>query len=181
LASISKVIVQFGEVLQVSEHRQFIEQYGLVPHPEGGFYAEVHRAKRRVQPGLALPERSAYTSIHYLLAGDDFSAWHRIQSDETWFFHAGCDLVIYSFAENGQLQTQRLGTHSGCFQLTIAARTWFAAQPDQADSCSFLSCVVAPGFEFEDFELASRQGLLADYGHSPENRAKIEAFTRERG
>jgi predicted cupin superfamily sugar epimerase len=40
---------------------------------------------------------------------------------------------------------------------------------------------VAPGFEFEDFELASRQLLLKAYGHSPESREKIEAFTRERG
>jgi predicted cupin superfamily sugar epimerase len=90
-------------------------------------------------------------------------------------------LIIYSFAENGQLQAQRLGADSGCFQLTIAARTWFAAQPAQAASCSFVSCVVAPGFEFEDFELGSRQLLLKAYGHSPESRTKIEAFTRERG
>ena len=165
----------------MSEQQRLIERHGLVPHPEGGFYAEVHRAKQRVQAGSATPERSAYTSIHYLLAGHDFSAWHRIQSDETWFFHSGCDLVIYSFAENGQLQAQRLGIESGCFQLTIAARTWFAAQPAQAQSCSFVSCVVAPGFEFEDFELASRQLLLKEFGHSPEHRAKIEAYTRERG
>jgi len=165
----------------LSEQQRLIEQHGLVLHPEGGFYAEVHRAEQRVQVGSAMPERSAYTSIHYLLAGNDFSAWHRIQSDETWFFHSGCDLVIYRFAENGQLQTQRLGVESGCFQLTIAARTWFAAQPAQAESCSFVSCVVAPGFEFEDFELASRHLLLEEFGHSPEHRAKIEAFTRERG
>jgi len=180
LAGRSKGIFDFCEVVQVSEQTQLIERYDLAPHPEGGFYAEVHRAKRRVHAGSGSPERSAYTSIHYLLAGNDFSAWHRIQSDETWFFHLGCDLVIYSFAKNGHLQAQRLGLESGCFQLTIAAGTWFAAQPAQADSCSLLSCVVAPGFEFEDFELASRQGLLAEYGHSAENRAKIEAFTRER-
>lgn len=164
----------------MSEQQQLIEQHGLVPHPEGGFFAEVHRAKHRVKTGAGSPERSAYTSIYYLLAGDDFSAWHRIQSDETWFFHSGCDLSIYSFAENGQLQTQHLGIESGCFQLTIAARTWFAAQPARADSCSFVSCVVAPGFEFEDFELGSRQLLLEAYGQSSESRAKIEAFTRER-
>ena len=162
------------------EQQRLIERYGLVPHPEGGFYAEVHRAQRRVQLGSGVRERSAYTSIHYLLAGNDFSAWHRIQSDETWFFHSGCDLVVYSFSENGQLETQRLGVASGCFQLTITARTWFAAQPAQAQSCSFVSCVVAPGFEFEDFELASRQLLLDAYGHSTESREKIEAFTRER-
>ena len=66
---------------KLSKQQQLIEQHGLVPHPEGGFYAEVHRAKQRVQTGAGSPERSAYTSIHYLLAGDDFSAWHRIQSD----------------------------------------------------------------------------------------------------
>ena len=164
----------------MNEQNRLIERYGLVPHPEGGFYAEVHRAEHRVRAGSESPERSAYTSIHYLLAGDDFSAWHRIQSDETWFYHSGCDLVIYSFAADGQLKTQRLGVESGCYQLTIAARTWFAAQAEQAESCSFVSCVVAPGFEFEDFELGSRQLLLKTYGHSPDSREKIEAFTRER-
>jgi len=166
---------------QLNEQQRLIELHGLVPHPEGGFYAEVHRANLRVLSGSEGYERSAYTSIYYLLGGEDFSSWHRIQSDETWFFHSGCDLVIYSFAENGQLQTQRLGAEVGCFQLTIPARTWFAAQPAQAAYCSFVSCVVAPGFEFEDFEIGSRQSLLEVYGHRPEHRAKIEAFTRERG
>ena len=164
----------------MKEQQRLIELHGLVPHPEGGFYAEVHRASHRVLIGSAGHERSAYTSIYYLLGGEDFSSWHRIQSDETWFFHSGCDLAIYSFAENGQLQAQRLGAESGCFQLTLAAKTWFAAQPCQAGSCSFVSCVVAPGFEFEDFELASRGGLLETFGHTPENREKIKAFTRER-
>jgi predicted cupin superfamily sugar epimerase len=166
---------------QLNEQQRLIELHGLVPHPEGGFYAEVHRANLRVLSGSEGYERSAYTSIYYLLGGEDFSSWHRIQSDETWFFHSGCDLAIYSFAENGQLHVQRLGAESGRFQLTIPAKTWFAAQPCQAASCSFVSCVVSPGFEFQDFELGSRQSLLAAYGHHPEHQAKIEAFTRERG
>lgn len=126
-------------------------------------------------------DRSALTSIYYLLLGDDFSAWHRIASDETWFFHSGCDLAIYSFAQNGQLQRQVLGTISGVFQLTIPAHTWFAAQPEVYTSGCFVSCVVAPGFEFQDFELASRQYLVDTYGQSADSRAKIQAFTRDRG
>jgi len=162
----------------LSQREHLIKQHGLLRHPEGGFYKEVHRAESRVRIVGGAYDRSAYTSIFYLLSGDDFSAWHRIRSDETWFFHSGCDLAIYSFSKTGQLQKQRLGTDSGCVQYTIAAGTWFAAQPEAYTSFSFVSCVVAPGFEFEDFELASRQYLLDQFGHCAEHREKIEALTR---
>jgi predicted cupin superfamily sugar epimerase len=112
----------------VSEQQRLIEQYGLLPHPEGGFFAEVHRAKRRVQAGSGSPERSAYTSIHYLLAGDDFSAWHRIQSDETWFFHLGCDIAIHHFDSKNELVSTQIGLESTQFQTTVPANTWFAAR-----------------------------------------------------
>jgi predicted cupin superfamily sugar epimerase len=79
---------------------KLVDALKLAPHPEGGFYREVHRSKTIVADSKGSGDKSAYTSIYYLLSGKDFSAWHRIKSDETWYFHLGCDVVIYFFDEN---------------------------------------------------------------------------------
>lgn len=154
-----------------------VDELKLLPHPEGGFYREMYRSPTIVNVD-GLVQKSAYTSIYYLLSGKDFSSWHRIQSDETWYFHAGCDVIIYFFDQNKALQTIRLGIDSKCFQATISANTWFAAKPIQEDSFCLVSCAVAPGFEFVDFEIGQRDRLLSEFGHSAENINTIEALTR---
>ena len=154
-----------------------VEDLNLLPHPEGGFYKEMYRSPTIVNAG-GLVKKSAYTSIYYLLAGDDFSSWHRIKSDETWYFHSGCDVSIYFFDQNKALQTIQLGLNSKCLQGTIPANTWFAAKPTQQDSFCLVSCAVAPGFEFADFEIGKRDSLLNEFGHSADGRSTIEALTR---
>ena len=145
--------------------KTLIEQLGLEPHPEGGYYRETYRAPLQVHSAGHSGLRSAFTCIHFMLAAGQYSAWHRVASDESWFFHEGSDVEIYSLlpvtGNNDQvLHTQRLGAAGGCFELTIPAGTWFAARPVGPDVHSLVSCVVAPGFEFEDFELASKEQLI---------------------
>ena len=154
-----------------------VEDLNLLPHPEGGFYKEMYRSPTIINAG-GLVKKSAYTSIYYLLAGGDFSSWHRIKSDETWYFHSGCDISIYFFDQNKALQTIQLGLESKCLQATIPANTWFAAKPTQQDSFCLVSCAVAPGFEFADFEIGKRDSLLNEFGHSANGRNAIEALTR---
>lgn len=149
----------------------------LLPHPEGGFYREMYRSPSIVSAEGA-EQKSAYTSIYYLLASEDFSAWHRIKSDETWYFHSGCDVAIYFFDENKVLQTIQLGLDSKCLQATIPANTWFAAKPIHESSFCLVSCAVAPGFEFADFEIGRRDSLLGEFGHSADNIRVIETLTR---
>jgi predicted cupin superfamily sugar epimerase len=149
----------------------------LLPHPEGGFYREMYRSPTIVNAD-GLVQKSAYTSIYYLLSGNDFSSWHRIKSDETWYFHSGCDVVIYFFDENKVLQTVQLGLDSKCLQATISASTWFAAKPISQDSFCLVSCAVAPGFEFADFEIGQRDSLLNEFGDSLDYIKAIEALTR---
>ena len=154
-----------------------VEDLSLLPHPEGGFYREMYRSPTMVSAeGAGL--KSAYTSIYYLLASEDFSSWHRIKSDETWYFHNGCDVIIYFFDENKALQTIQLGLDSKCLQATIPANTWFAAKPISQNSFCLVSCAVAPGFEFADFEIGQRDSLLREFGHSTNNIKGIEAHTR---
>lgn len=144
-----------------------VERLELSPHPEGGFYKETYRAPQRVHSSSQGGERCAFTSIYFLLADNNYSAWHRVKSDESWFFHTGGDLAVYSLvpSEAGvpSLKVQTLGLSSGRFELTVPGGTWFAAKPVEPNSYVLVSCVVAPGFEFEDFELADRE-MLTTFG-----------------
>ena len=155
-----------------------IDTLNLEPHPEGGFYKEMYRSGISVRDLKGSDNKSALTSIYYLLAGKDFSAWHRIQSDETWYFHLGCDLLIYLFDENKLLRTIQIGMTSKNLQVTIPAHSWFAAKPLNKNEFCLVSCAVAPGFEFKDFEMARREDLSKEFGSSAENIQMIEALTR---
>ncbi len=162
----------------MQEINSFIEALHLEPHPEGGYYREMHRSQTIVCALKSLEQKSAYTSIYYLLSGGDFSSWHRIKSDETWFFHVGCDVLIYYFDEKKLLQTFQLGLASKNLQATIPANTWFSAKPLSDSSFCLVSCAVAPGFEFTDFEIGRREELIGEFGSSKKNIEAIEALTR---
>jgi predicted cupin superfamily sugar epimerase len=154
-----------------------IDALQLEPHPEGGFYREMHRASSRIKESNG-NTKNAYSSIYYLLSGQDFSAWHRIQSDETWFFHLGCDMAIHYFDLQDELATVQIGLQSMQLQATIPAGTWFAAKPVLAESFCLVSCVVGPAFTFSEFEMGRRQLLLDRYGTSEKHIEAITALTR---
>ena len=162
----------------MQDFQTIIEALGLAAHPEGGFYKEMHRSDTIVEKPNDSGNKSAYTSIYYLLSGKDFSAWHRIKSDETWYFHLGCDVLIYFFDGNKALQTIQLGMASKTLQTTIPAHTWFAAKPLSEEAYCLVSCAVAPGFEFLDFELGGRKALEREFGPSAKNIQMIQALTR---
>lgn len=153
-----------------------IHKLDLHPHPEGGYYRETYRAPLQVQSPHHVGARCALTSIYFLLDGTQHSAWHRVASDESWFFHLGADLHIYTLVPNpdgssNAVRARTLGLSNQCFETTITAGSWFAAKPADGDSFSLVSCVVGPGFEFEDFELASREKLVAEgYERHPDWR-----------
>ena len=161
-----------------------IQKLSLQPHPEGGYYRETYRAPLQVQSAKHASMRSAFTSIYFLLGDGQYSAWHRVASDESWFFHEGSDVEVYSLlplgsprsGEDGVVRTQTLGLVCACYELTIPADTWFAARPVQRDSHSLVSCVVAPGFEFEDFELASKEQLIEAGYQATEQWPMIESL-----
>lgn len=133
-----------------------IARLDLRPHPEGGYYRETFRSDATVQAaGIA---RAAATSIYYLLADGAYSAWHRIDADETWYFHAGAPLSLHVLRPDGQLLTHRLGSpgqrDGAVFQATVPAGCWFAAELDDLGTYTLVGCAVAPGFEFSGFQLA---------------------------
>ena len=158
------------------DSKTLIDSLGLSTHPEGGYYKETYRAADTIN-NLNGEPRNVSTAIYYMLEGNDRSHFHRIANDEMWFFHSGTALDIHCIVD-GQLKTIRLGSDVSkgeVFQTIIPAYTWFAAQIVDLNSYSLLSCVVAPGFDFKDFELANRNQLISEY---PNLKAIITDFTR---
>ncbi|BDX22257.1 hypothetical protein TUM22923_15780 [Polynucleobacter sp. TUM22923] len=157
---------------------ELVQRLNLLPHPEGGFYREMYRAPLELEVPILNGMRPAYTSIYFLLPGNSFSAWHKVASDESWFFHTGCPLSIYLMNALGQLEEHRVG-FGDQLQMTVPANTWFAAKAHEESSFSLVSCTVAPGFDFADFELGRRQQLLDQFGDTEANRAIITQLTRQ--
>lgn len=161
--------------------RFWIEKLQLQPHPEGGYYRETYRAEQRVL-SCCLHEhegpRPIATAIYFLLPGDQFSALHRLRSDEMWHFYTGSPLTIYMIDPQGALSQVRLGANpenGERFQAVIKAVCWFGATVDDPEGYALVGCTVSPGFEYEDFELGNRQSLLERY---PQHREIIERLTR---
>lgn len=143
-----------------------VRRLRLVPHPEGGFYRQTFRSPLRVR----LPdgrERNASTAIHYLLPAGTWSAWHRVQSDEVWHYYDGAPLRLYRLGMDPVRLDRRLP------QAVVPAGIWQAALPD--GGATLCGCTVAPGFEFEDFELANAETLLAEY---PDQETLIRRLLR---
>lgn len=160
----------------------WIEKLQLTQHIEGGAFREVYRSGL-VLPRQALPlffqgDRSASTSIYFLLGEGEFSAFHRIASDELWHFYYGDPLHIYEIGHNGRLVIHRLGSDpekGETFQAVVKAGSWFASAPAPGSEYGLAGCTVAPGFDFADFELADRETLAGQY---PEHAELIRALTR---
>lgn len=165
-----------------NESARIIKHFKLLPHPEGGWFREVYRSDETIAE-TSLPDRynaphTFYSSIYFLLENTDFSAFHRIRSDETWHFYMGSPVLIYCIYPNGSLEKIILGQNfieGQVLQFTIPRNCWFAAVNIDADAkFSLVGCTVSPGFEFSDFELGSFQSLKEFY---PQHDSIIKQFT----
>ncbi|MBN2486416.1 MAG: cupin domain-containing protein [Bacteroidales bacterium] len=148
----------------------WIQHLDLKPHPEGGFFKEIFRsplniAKEHLPVGYKSPRRLA-TSIYYLLRSGDISRMHRLRSDEMWYFHYGSPLKVIYIDREGKKHTKILGSKpekAEYFFLHIPAGNIFAAEVIESGSYSLVSCVVVPGFEYDDFEMFDKDDLIQAY------------------
>lgn len=123
-----------------------IETLALVPHPEGGWYRQTYKSEERVTRHRDDAERTALTTIYFLLVEGTYSAWHRVQSDEVWHFYEGDALELLTRDSSTRLDADNR-VH------VIPANEWQAARP--LGAYTLAGCTVGPGFEFEDFEMQS--------------------------
>lgn len=146
---------------------------------EGGYYKETYRSdKTIILPSETDGERSISTSIYYLLDGIQFSAFHRLKSDEIWHFYIGSSVTLYIINKMENLSEVKLGSNiekGELFQIQVRAESWFAATVNDISSYALIGCSVSPGFDYLDFELGDRKKLIERY---PQHRSIIEKFTR---
>ena len=129
-----------------------IEQLRLEPHPEGGYFREVFRSGRTVQPDDERPARAAVTTIYFLLVAGQQSRWHCVRSDEIWHFYEGDPLELsVSPPARERVELLTLGPLSDVRRPVhvVPARWWQAARP--LGAYTLVGCTVAPGFDYADF------------------------------
>lgn len=165
------------------DSKYWIERLRLEAHAEGGYFRQTYRSDvviaREALPMRFGGDRPASTGIFFLLEGKEFSAFHRLHSDEMWHFYEGSGLVVHVIDLEGVYSKIYLGgdvEKGQVFQAVVTAGYWFAAEVVDRKSYALVGCTVAPGFDFEDFELAKRLELVSSY---PEHRELIERLTRD--
>ena len=146
------------------------ERLELSAHPEGGFYREYYRSEITV-PTPRGP-RNAATSIWFCLPVGVVSRFHRLSHDEIWYWHEGGPVTVHMIYSDGRYACVELGPPPFKYAAVLPAGTWFGAESLEADV--LVSAMVAPGFDFEDFELASRDELVALF---PQHKAIIQRLT----
>ncbi len=134
----------------MDDARAIIEQLGLTPHPEGGWYRETWRAD--AAPG----ERASATAILFLLDAGERSHWHRVDAAELWLWHAGAPLLLRRApSDDGPIEDARLGPDilaGDTPQLLVSPGHWQSTET--LSDWALVSCIVSPGFDFSGFTLA---------------------------
>lgn len=155
-----------------------IRALGLSPHPEGGHYVEVFRSELTLSSPTHGGERSASTAIYFLLKSGEFSAFHRVRSDEGWHHYAGDPLEL-TLLDGDACEKVTLGKDLASAQRPFAmvrANVWQAARPLPGPAgYTLVGCTVAPGFDFRDFRMPARAELIAEV---PQHREVIIPLTR---
>ena len=161
----------------------WINKLNLQKHPEGGFFKEVYRSSEILNHSF-LPERYSTdrtfcTSIYFLLTSEEPSHFHKLHSDEIWNFYYGNTISLHLIDSEGEYRLKKLGMNfedGENFQIIVPKYSWFGASIDKNNSYGLVGCTLAPGFEYDDFELISRQKLLELY---PKYQDIIIKLTRE--
>lgn len=149
----------------MTDAKYYIHKLELQKHPEGGWFKEIYRSQEIIEHGVLNKrfsgDRNISTSIYFLLEKGQYSAFHRIKSDEIWHFYDGGMTKIYSISQKGELTIHKLGLNienGELPQIIIPGGEYFAAEP--STDFTLVGCTVAPGFDFEDFEMPSKQKLV---------------------
>ena len=139
--------------------QDLIHKLNLEPHPEGGYYRETWRSPHEVKSEGYPGARAAGTAILFLLGAGDKSRPHRVRSDELWLHHWGDPLRLTLTSPEGEKEVITLGLEQP--QGVVPGGYVQEAEPlvGRREGYTLVSCVVVPGFDFEDFELLERKQM----------------------
>ncbi|KGM44998.1 cupin domain-containing protein [Neobacillus niacini] len=156
--------------MHINDLNNLVSKLGLIPHPEGGYYKETFQSEEQISDkelSVNLEgKRRLYTSIYFLLTSNDVSHFHRLKSDELWYYHVGSSLSIHVIDESGQYKEIKLGLDLEAGevpQALVKKNSIFGSSVSEKDTCSLVGCMVSPGFEFQDFELFTQEELMKIY------------------
>ena len=166
----------------MKDQAYWIKKLDLKKHPEGGYFRRTYQSnldlEKNMLPASFAGSRSI-TAIYYLLSGDEISAIHRLHSDEMWHFYYGDTLTLHIIDLQSNYFQIKLGQNSEnneFFQTVVKAGWWFGATINNPFSYALVGCTVAPGFDFQDFEMGKREDLLKRY---PQHSKIIEILTNQ--
>lgn len=150
----------------------YIEKLEMLPHVEGGYFKESFLSE-----SLCNTDKKLWSSIYFLLRTGEVSHFHRLKSDELWYYHAGESLTIYMITPEGNLITKQLGLNieNGESPQVLVPKGCIFGSAMNNDGFSLVGCMVSPAFEYKDFELFNRDELLSLY---PEHQSIINKLTR---
>ena len=143
--------------------RSLIDDLQLQPHPEGGFYRELYRSTKTVQPADSRTVRSALTTIYFLLPEGAHSRWHGVSSDEVWHLYEGGPLeLLIADPQVDEAKSRVLQAASATTGpvFTVPAGCWQAARP--LGPYALVGCTVGPGFDFADFSFLRDAPVAAE-------------------
>lgn len=158
--------------------REVVNKLDLAPHPEGGYFRQTYIKPANQESGTT----PVATGIFFLITGDNFSTWHRVPHDEIFHFYGGLSVEISMINSKGELKTKILGqdfTNGETPQAVVPGGSWQALRiksPDSDDSWALLGTTMAPGFEFQTFEIGRGADLAEEF---PEHDLVIREFARE--
>jgi predicted cupin superfamily sugar epimerase len=164
---------------------EIIQKLDLKPLPgEGGFYRETYRSDIPAIPAAQFgiksqKNRNVCTAIYYMVVPDSFSALHRVKSDELFHFYSGDPVEMIQFDDSGKASHFVLGTDvlkGQTPQVVVQKGMWQATKLVSGGKWALMGTTVAPGFEFEDFELGEREQMISKFPHL---RNDIVNYTRE--
>ena len=124
----------------MTKPEDLIKKLNMIAHPEGGYFSESFR-----------DDNNNVSLIYYLLQKNEWSHWHRLTKNETLHFYKGDPLIIYISKDGVDYSSVTIGEDDN-FHYTVGSQNWFAMQSSGA--YSLIGCTVAPGFDYNDFELA---------------------------
>ena len=176
-------LLRIGRKVAEMDAEAIIRQLGLQPHPEGGFYRETYRSCEKIAAAAIPPrygkDRSLSTAIYYLLTPDSCSTLHRLQSDEVFHFYAGDPVTMLQLHRDGRGETIVLGHDIMAgeqLQVVVPEGVWQGMFLNDGGTFALLGTTVSPGFDFEDFEVGTRDALIRQY---PSCAAWIERLTAD--
>lgn len=152
----------------------FIEKLALERHPEGGYYKNTFVSGETIDAFDTT--RKLYTNIYFLLKSGEVSHFHRLKSDEVWYYHGGSPLTIHVIHENGDYEEIKLGLNLEAGerpQAIVRKNSIFGSSVIEQNTFSLVGCMVSPGFDFADFELFTQEALLKLYPQHEEMIRKL--------